>query len=58
MLRFFKVENNEKLIKKHIQEIVFGAYTLGMTKKLICTRSNLSAFSIFSNLNLNYTRLN
>lgn len=55
---FFKVENNEELIKQHIQEIVFGAYTLGMTKKLICTKSNLSTFSIFSNSKLNYKRLN
>jgi hypothetical protein len=55
---FFKLENNDELIKQHIQEIVFGAYTLGMTKKLICTMSNLSAFAIFSNSNLKYTRLN
>jgi hypothetical protein len=55
---FFKLENNDKLIKQHIQEIVFGAYTLGMTKKLICSKSNLSTFSIFSNSKLNYTRLN
>jgi hypothetical protein len=55
---FFKLENNDELIKQHIQEIVFGAYTLGMTKKLICSKSNLSTFSIFSNSKLNYTRLN
>lgn len=55
---FFKSKNDESLIKQHIQEIVFGAYTLGMTKKLVCTKSNLSTFSIFSNSKLNYTRLN
>jgi hypothetical protein len=55
---FFKVENDEESIKQHIREIVFGAYTLGMTKKLICTKSNLSTFSIFSNSKLNYKRLN
>ena len=55
---FFKLENDEESIKQHIQEIVFGAYTLGMTKKLICTKSNLSTFSIFSNSKLNYKRLN
>jgi hypothetical protein len=55
---FFNLKNDEESIKKHIQEIVFGAYTLGMTKKLICTRSNLSTFSILSNSKLNYTRLN
>jgi len=55
---FFKIGNEEDLVKKHIQEIVFGAFTLGMTKKLICTKSNLSSFSIFSNSKLNYTILN
>lgn len=55
---FFKLNNNEESIKQHIKEIVFGAYTLGMTKKLICTKSNLSTFSIFSNSKLNYLRLN
>ena len=55
---FFKLKNNDELINQHIQEIVFGAYTLGMTKKLICSKSNLSTFSIFSNSKLNYTRLN
>lgn len=55
---FFKLKNNDELIKQHIQEIVFGAYTLGMTKKLICGKSNLSTFSIFSNSKLNYIRLN
>jgi hypothetical protein len=55
---FFYLQNDEESIKTHIQEIVFGAYTLGMTKKLICTMSNLSAFAVFSNSNLKYTRLN
>jgi hypothetical protein len=58
-LPFHKIAINDENLKKiHIQEIVFGAYTLGMTKKLICTMSNLSAFSIFSNSNLDYIRLN
>jgi hypothetical protein len=55
---FFKLKNDDFEIKKHIQEIVFGAYTLGMTKKLFCTKSNLSTFSIFSNSDLNYVKLN
>lgn len=55
---FFKTQKDDKLIKNHIKEIVFGAYTLGMTKKLICTKSNLSAFSMLSNSKLNYKRLN
>lgn len=57
-LPFFKQQNNEDSIKKHIQEIVFGAVGLGRTKKLFCTTSNLSTFSIFSNSKLNYVRLN
>jgi hypothetical protein len=50
--------NDKELIRGHIKEIVFGAYTLGMSKKLICTQSNLSAFSILSNHSLNYDKLN
>lgn len=57
-LPFFKQENEEESVKKHIQEIVFGALALGKTKKLFCTMSNLSTFSIFSNSKLNYQRLN
>lgn len=57
-LPFFKLQNEEDAVKKHIQEIVFGALALGQTKKLICTMSNLSTFSIFSNSKLNYHRLN
>jgi len=55
---FFKTNNDEESTKNHIKEIVFGAYTLGMTKKLFCTKSNLSTFSILSNSKLNYKRLN
>lgn len=57
-LPFFKQKNDEEATKKHVQEIVFGALTLGKTKKLICTMSNLSSFSILSNSKLNYLRLN
>ena len=55
---FFNLSNSEDAIRNHIQEIVFGAYTLGMTKKLICTQSNLSTFAIFTNSKLQYQRLN
>jgi hypothetical protein len=55
---FFKINKDEESIKNHIKEIVFGAYTLGMTKKLFCTKSNLSTFSILTNSKLNYKRLN
>jgi hypothetical protein len=49
---------SEDLVKKHITEIVFGAITLGMTKKLFCGKSNLSMYSILSNHKLNYELLN
>jgi len=55
---FFMLTNDEQSIENHIKEIVFGAFTLGMTKKLFCTKSNLSMFSILSNSNLNYMILN
>ena len=55
---FFKMNKDEESTKNHIKEIVFGAYKLEMTKKLYCTKSNLSTFSILSNSNLNYKRLN
>lgn len=55
---FFKNGNHDNMFKKHIIEIVFGAYTLGMTKKLICTKSNLSTFSILSNSKISYKILN
>lgn len=45
---------DEDIIKDHIQEIVFGALTLGKVKKLICTKSNLTGFSILSNSKLDY----
>jgi hypothetical protein len=57
LLPYFKSNTNEKN-KSHVQEIVFGAFTLGMTKKLICTKSNLSVFSILTNSKLNYKILN
>lgn len=45
---------DENIVKRHIQEIVFGAFTLGKVKKLFCTKSNLSGFSILSNSKLEY----
>lgn len=56
---FFKQRIKDKeLIITHIQEIIFGSLTLGKTKKLICTLSNLTGFSILSNSQLNYEILN
>lgn len=53
-LPFFKINKDLEKIKKHIQEMVFGVLTLSKTKNLICSRSNLSAFSILANSKLNY----
>jgi hypothetical protein len=52
------IPKKEEDIKTHIYEIVFGAYTLGMTKKFFCTKSNLSSFTIMSNHKLNYELMN
>jgi hypothetical protein len=51
---FFKNNNNENDIKKHIIELVFGVTTLSKVKKLICGKSNLSSFVILSNSKLKY----
>lgn len=56
-LPFFKVNKDLEKSKSHIQEMVFGSLTLSKTKNLICTKSNVSAFSIFSNSKLNYKLL-
>ena len=56
-LPFFKIKNNQTQIEKHILELLFGVFTLSKTKKLICTKSNLSTFTILINSNLNYKLL-
>jgi hypothetical protein len=53
-LPFFKTVNTQQQIENHILELVFGVFTLSKTKKLLCTRSNLSSFVILINKNLNY----
>jgi hypothetical protein len=56
-LPFFKLGNNQSQIENHILELVFGVFTLSKTKKLICTKSNLSSFAILINKNLKYNIL-
>lgn len=56
-LPFFKLNNDEQNIKKHIEEIVYGAFTMGKVKKLICSSSNLTTFSILSNSNLVFNKI-
>jgi hypothetical protein len=51
---FFKLKNDELNIKNHVKELMFGVLTLANTKKFICSRSNLSTFSIITNSKLNY----
>ena len=55
---FFKMQNSVQDIHKHIEELVFGVYTLSKTKHFICTKSNISSFSILSNSELNFKLLN
>lgn len=56
---FFSLSNKTKeSMKKHIEEITINMVILSMTKKLICTSSNLSMFAILSNSNLEYQKLN
>lgn len=52
---FFKLEKTQEEIEKHIREMIFTVYSLAKTKKLICSRSNLSIFSILLNSDLEYT---
>lgn len=56
-LPFFRTINESSQIESHILELVFGVFTLGKTKKFICTKSNLSSFTILTNSNLNYKLL-
>jgi hypothetical protein len=51
---FFKKNNEQEIIDQHIKEMVFNAYVLSKFRKLICTRSNVSTFSILANSNLEY----
>lgn len=56
-LPFFKMENSVQDIHKHVEELVFGVYTLSKTKHFICTKSNISSFCILSNPELNFKLL-
>ena len=53
-LPFFKLKNSNETIRSHIKELLFGVFTLRNTKKMICTKSNISSFCILSNHKLNY----
>jgi hypothetical protein len=51
---FYRYENTETDIKNHITELVLGTIILSKVKLLICSKSNLSTFSILSNSKLKY----
>jgi len=54
---FLSREKTHESMKKHIEEITINTFILSMTKKLICTSSNLSMFAILSNSNLEYQKI-
>jgi len=56
-LPFFKQKNDIDTIEKHIMELLFGVFTLSETKLFVCSKSNLSSFTILINQNLNYKLL-
>tara|TARA_R110001592_G_scaffold209561_1_gene460747 strand:- start:514 stop:1290 length:777 start_codon:yes stop_codon:yes gene_type:complete len=53
-LPFFKLKNSNEDMRNHVKELLFGVFTLRKTKKMICTKSNISSFCILSNHKLNY----
>lgn len=56
---FFLNENNtEEKMKRHIENLTLNTIILSRTKKLICSKSNLSTFAILANPNLEYIKLN
>jgi hypothetical protein len=54
VIPFYRYNNTESDIKNHIIELVLGTIILGKVKLLICSKSNVSAFSILSNSKLKY----
>jgi len=56
---FFLNENiSPEMMKKHIENLTLNTFILGKTKKLFCTKSNVSAFAILANPKLDYIKLN
>ena len=45
-------------LKKHIQNLTLNTFILSKTKKLLCSKSNLSTFAILANPKLEYVKLN
>jgi hypothetical protein len=55
---FLTGETDSESMKKHIENLTLNTFILSKTKKLICSKSNLSAFAILFNPNLKYIKLN
>jgi hypothetical protein len=53
-LPYFRINNTEEQMIKHIKELVSNVYILSQVKNLICTLSNVSGFSILMNPGLQY----
>jgi len=45
-------------MRKHIENLTINTFVLSKTKKLICSKSNLSNFAILANPKLEYVKLN
>jgi hypothetical protein len=45
-------------MQKHIENLTLNTIILSKTKKLICSKSNLSTFAILANPKLEYIKLN
>lgn len=55
---FLKEGTTKESMKKHIENLTLNTIILSKTKKLLCSKSNLSTFAILSNPNLEYVKLN
>lgn len=58
-LPFFLMEGTSpEEMRKHIENLTINTFILSKTKKLICSKSNLSNFAILANSKLEYIKLN
>jgi hypothetical protein len=55
---FLLSETSPEEMRRHVENLTINTFVLSKTKKLICTKSNLSTFAILANPKLNYTKLN
>jgi hypothetical protein len=55
---FLLSEPTPEDMRKHIENLTINTFVISKTKKLICTKSNLSTFAILANTKLNYVKLN